>query len=45
MDSCDLSASAGTGPDLDEAVAKYRENRISAAELKIVLSDAFGNQV
>ncbi|CAM9765995.1 unnamed protein product, partial [Ectocarpus fasciculatus] len=45
MDSCDLSASAGTGPDLDEAVAKYRENRISASELKIVLSDAFGNQV
>ncbi|CAM9248693.1 unnamed protein product [Ectocarpus sp. 6 AP-2014] len=45
VDSCDLSTSAGTGPNLDQAVAKYRENRISAAELKTVLSDAFGNQV
>ncbi|CAM9586622.1 unnamed protein product [Ectocarpus sp. 12 AP-2014] len=45
VDSCDLPTSDGTGPDLDQAVAKYRENRISAAELKTVLSDAFGNQV
>ncbi|CAM9504620.1 unnamed protein product [Ectocarpus sp. 4 AP-2014] len=45
VDSCDISTSAKTRPDLDQAVTKYRENRISAAEMKTVLSDAFGNQV
>lgn len=45
VDSCGLSTSAEKGVDLDRVVARYKAGRVSAAELKRVLAEAFGTQV
>lgn len=44
-DTCSLPPAAEDSPDLNQAVVRYKADRLSAAELKNILSDAFGNQV